>query len=288
MIKYAALITTVVILALAAPGKPVVSSGSWRVDSRHSDVQLATDATTNFGKTKTTFTVGFARATGIVKLDSANPTKSEFHVDFYPATSMNPTIDHEGNVSIAWFGSGANNTMICFHSKSVEQTSDGRLKATGTLGVTRVDRNITLDANEAYSGPVYGPPTLHQDAKPATFVFDAPAAASTGAHKGSLETFGSYSLTREDFPQFFRTVLAIQWPALVRDKHCQTTGAGEAYAGAECTGDFLQPTYPLGPAASASEDYPGPQNFNSIVGQHMTISAHLHLTPTAGKASNGN
>jgi len=279
MIKYAALITTVVILALAARGKPVVSSGNWQVDARHSDVQLATDGTTKFGKSKTTFTVGFARATGIVKVDASKLANSEFHVDFYPSTSMDPTIDHDGNVSIGWFANEANNTMICFHSHGAEQTADGRLKTTGVLGLMRVDRNVELTANEAYSGPVYGPPIFHHVTQPATFVFDAPAVASKGSNKGSLETSGSYSMAREDFPQFFRTVLATQWPALVRDKQCQTAGAGEAYAGAECTGTFLLPSFPLGPAASAGEDYPGPQHFNAVVGEHMTIAAHLRLTP---------
>ena len=126
--------------------------------------------------------------------------------------------------------------------------------------------------------------------QPATFVFDSPAVASKGQNKGSIETSASYSLAREDFPQFFRTVLATQWPALVRDKQCQTAGAGEAYAGAECTGTFLLPSFPLGPAASAGEDYPGPQDFNTIAGEHLTIAAHLRLTPAGSraKASGGN
>jgi len=288
MIKYAALIATVVIIALAVPGKPVTPSGNWKVDARHSDVQLSTDGTTNFGKSKTTFTIGFARAMGTVKVDASKPANSEFHVDFYPSTSMDPTIDHDGKVNIAWFQNQANNEMICFHSQSVEQTADGRLKATGSLGLMRVDRNVELTASEAYSGPVYGAPIFHHVTRTATFIFDAPAVASKGPNKGSLETAASYSMAREDFPQFFRAVLATEWPAVVRDKQCQAAGAGEAYAGAVCTGTFLLPSFPLGPAASAGEDYPGPQNYNAIVGEHMTIAAHLSLTPAGSKASGGN
>jgi polyisoprenoid-binding protein YceI len=290
MIKYAALITTVVILALAAPGKPVATSGNWQVDAHHSDVQLATDGTTNFGKSNTTFTIGFARATGIVKVDASTPANSEFHIDFYPSAAMDPTIDHDGNVSIGWFANEANNTMICFHSHGAEQTADGRLKTTGDLGLMRVDRNVQLTANEAYSGPVYGAPIFHHDKRPATFIFDSPAMASKGSNKGNLETSASYKMAREDFPQFFRTVLATEWPALVRDKHCETAAAGEAYAGAECTGSFLLPSFPLGPAASGGEDYPGPQHFNAIVGEHMTIALHLRLKPagSGAKASGGN
>ena len=71
MLGYGALATAVTALALLGPGKPVVQSGSWQVDTRHSDAQLSTDGTTNFGKTKMTFTLGFARVEGTVKLDGA-------------------------------------------------------------------------------------------------------------------------------------------------------------------------------------------------------------------------
>jgi len=290
MIKYAAVAATVVVLALAAPGKPVASSGNWKVNARHSDVQLTTDGTTNFGKNKTTFTIGFARAMGIVKVDASNPANNEFHVDFYPATSMDPTIDHDGNVSIDWFSHQANNEMFCFHSQSVQTTADGKLKASGILGLMRVDRNVELTANEAYSGPVYGPPIFHHVTHPVTFVFDNPAVASKGPNKGGLETSGSSSMAREDYPQLFRAVLATQWPAVVRDKQCETAGAGEAYAGAVCTGTFLLPSFPLGPSANAGEDYPGTaQSFNAIAGNQITIAMHLSLKPAgSGKASGGN
>jgi len=287
MIKYAALSAAALILALAVPRKPVVTTGSWQVDARHSDVQLTTDGTTDFGKKKMTFTIGFARVGGIMKLgaDSAN---SEIHVDFYPSTSMAPTIDHDGKVNIEWFANHANNTMVCFHSKGVQQTADGRLKATGDLGLVRVDRNVELTASEAYAGPVYGPPIVHHILRPATFVFDAPAVASKGPNKGSLESRGSTELAREDFPQLLKAVIATQWPPVVEDKNCKVVGSGEAYSGALCTGTFLAaPPLPLGPRASFGEDYPGPSGFNSYVGDHLTIAVHMRLLPS-GSAGAGN
>jgi len=288
MIRYAGMISALAILALAAPGKPVAPSGNWKVDSRRSDVQLSTDGTTDFGKKNTTFTIGFARAGGIVRLDGNDPANSEFHFDFYPSNSMEPTLDHDGKVNIAWFGDRANNMMICFHSKGTQQTADGRLKTTGTLGMIRVDRNVEPSPTESYAGPVYGPPILNHVSRPATFVFDVPAADK----KGVLRTSGNTSMAREDFPQFFRAVIATQWPTLVEDKNCQTTTANalESYSGALCTGTFLLPSFPLGPSASAGEDYPGPQNFNTVAAEHLTISAHLRLSPaTSGaKASGGN
>jgi polyisoprenoid-binding protein YceI len=287
MFKYGALVTAVTAIALAVPGKPVVQSGSWQVDARHSDAQLSTDGTTNFGKAKRIFTVGFARVGGIVKLDAANPADSSIHIDFYPSTSMDPTIDHDGKVSIEWFANNANNTMVCFHSQGTQQIADGRLSTKGTLGLIRVDRNVELTASEAYSGPVYGPPIIHHVSQPATLVFDVPAVATKGPNKGSLETSGSSSMAREDFPQLFRAVFATQWPPVVRDENCQTPNASEAYAGSLCTGTFLVPSFPLGPNATASEDYPGPQNFNTIVGQQLSIAVHMRLKPQSSGAQAG-
>jgi len=286
MIKYAALSAAALALALAAPRKPAMTTGSWRVDNRHSDVQLTTDGTTEFGKKQTSFTVGFARVDGIMKL-GADSSNTEIHIDFYPSTSMAPTVDHDGNVNIEWFSHAANNTMICFHSHGAQQTADGRLSSTGELGLIRVDRNVEMTPNEAYSGPVYGPPIINHLKRPATFVFDNPAVADKGPNKGSLETSGSSSMAREDFPQLFRAVFATQWPTVVRDKNCPTPAAGEAYAGALCTGTFLAPSFPLGPNASFGEDYPGPQNFNAIAGDHLTIAAHLRLRPSGSGAHGG-
>jgi len=290
MLKQTALVATVVVLALAVRGKPVAPSGSWKVDARHSDVQLSTDGTSDFGKKKTTFTVGFARAGGIVKLDASNPANSAFHFDFYPSTSMDPTIDHDGKVNLEWFANHANNTMVCFHSQSTQQTAEGRLRVTGTLGLIRVDRNVELTGNEGYSGPVYGTPIIHRVTAPATFVFDVPATEKDSQKAGVVRITGSTSMAREDFPPLFRAVIATQWPAVVQEKNCKTTGVGEAYAGSQCTGTFLIPSFPLGPNASLGEDYPGPQNFNTILGEHLTIAVHLRLTPadSGAKASGGN
>ena len=283
MMRYTVFVAAIVILALAAPGKPVATSGNWTVDTRHSDVQFSTDGTSNFGKAKTTFTVGFARAVGIMKLDGADGTNSEVHIDFYPATAMTPTVDHDGKVNREWFEDRANNMMICFHSKGTKQTADGRVQTTGTLGMIRVDRNVELTASEAYAGPVYGPPIENHVSRTMTLVFDVPAARS-GAKGDPVQTRGAISMAQEDFPQLFRGVFATQWPAVIQDKNCRTTGAGEAYGGDLCSGTFLLPSFPGGPGVSAAEDYPGAQNFNSITGKQLTIAFHLRLRPAGSGA----
>src|SRR5271169_2410191 len=87
------------ILALVVSGRtlsPASTVGSWQVDSGHSDAQLAADGTTDFGRTKMTFTIGAGRVNGRAKLDNDDPAKSAFDFRIYPATSLIPSIDEGG------------------------------------------------------------------------------------------------------------------------------------------------------------------------------------------------
>jgi polyisoprenoid-binding protein YceI len=282
MIKYTVLFTAtavLAILALAIPGRsisPAFATGSWVVDGGHSDAQYIADGTTDFGKTKMTFTIGFARVAGAVKLDSSDSANSSFDFTTYPSTSMAPPMNEEGKVKTQWLVTHANHTLVCFHSKGVKQTADGRLQTTGNLVLTRVDRNVELTPNEAYAGPVYGPPMIHRIIHEATFVFDPPSAAA-----GAFQTSGSTKVVREDFPQLLKAVIGTYWPPVVQDKNCQVPAASEAYSGAQCTGTFLMsPPLPEAPHAANEEDLPGPSNFNAVVGDRLTILVHMRLKPS--------
>jgi len=128
-------------------------------------------------------TLGFARVNGRVTVDDSDPTKSSIEFRFYPATSMAPDIDEDGKFLSHWLENLSNHTLVCFHSKKVVRTADGRLQATGDLTVTRVDRDVQADSDRSIPGPVYGPPMIHHTSREATFVFDFPAAAGTGRRK---------------------------------------------------------------------------------------------------------
>jgi polyisoprenoid-binding protein YceI len=288
MIKHIVLVAAAATLGMTGPGSAVSPSGSLRVDSHYSTAQLSTDGTTDFGKTKTTFTVGVGRVVGKVTLDNNDPSKSTFDFSIYPATSMMRPIDEEGKFRSEWAANLANSTLVCFHSKGVYPTPDGKLKTTGSLVLTRVDRNIEVDANQAYSGPVYGPPMIHRVSQPATFVFDSPTAAGSRQAEAS-QISGSTKVFREDFPQLVKTVISTYWPPVIEDKHCETPSVGEDFSGIQCTGTFLgAPDFPAY-GADPAQDYPGPPNFNIVTGQHLTISVNLRLMPITGaQASAGN
>jgi polyisoprenoid-binding protein YceI len=255
-------------------------AGSWQVDARHSEAKLITDATTDYGKTKMNLTLGFARVNGRVTIDDGDPSKSSIEFRLYPATSMAPDIDEDGKSLTHWLENLSNHTLVCFHSKKVLRTADGRLQATGDLTVTRVDRNVEMTPNEAYAGPVYGPPVIHRVSREATFVFDFPPADANGQKASSIKALGSTSMFREDFPQLVRTVVSTYWPPVVQDENCQVPAASEAYSGSQCMGTYLSaPGLPEAPHAANSEDVGVMQNFNAIVGNHLTVLVQLRLAP---------
>ena len=282
MLKQMVMFAAAATLAAGVPSTPTSTGGSWRVDPRHSDVQLVTDATTDYGKTKINVTVGFGRVSGALKLDDSDPAKSSVELHMYPATAMSPAIEEDGNFKVHWLANLANHTLVCFHSKKVVRTPDGKLQATGDLVLTRVDRNLEINPNEAYAGPVYGPPMTHRVSHEATLVFDLSPVAGKGQKDGTLLASASTSETREDFPQLLRAVLTTYWPPVVQDEKCQVPGGGsEDYRGAQCTGSFLQaPGLPQAPGGTpVGEDYPAPSNFSAVVGSQLTILVHMQLTP---------
>jgi polyisoprenoid-binding protein YceI len=281
MFRYAVVLAMAGIFNIGAANTSTPTSGSWLVDAGHSDAQLISDATTDFGKEKIDATLGFARVNGYMRLDDGDLTKSRVDLQIYPAMTMAPPINEDGKSLNQWLANLANHTLVCFHSKSIVRTGDGRLQTIGNLVLTRVDRNIIeANPNEAYSGPVYGPPVVHRMSREATFVFDLPAAGGNGQKDGSIRASGSTSLFRENFPQLLKTVVSTYWPPVVQDEKCQNSGPIESYRGPQCTGTVLRPPMlPEAPHEGNLADYPGPSNFNAIVGNRLTILVHMRLTP---------
>ena len=257
--------------ALPAPPPPARPA---QVDILHSNAQLITDATTDFGKTKINYTAGYARVNGEVTIDAANPANSKFDLHMYPANAKEPTIEEQGESRNKWMADMPSHTLICFHSTQVTRMPDGKLQVTGDLVLTRVDRNVNVEPSEAYSGPTYGAPMVHRVVRQATFVFDAP----TWGPRDSRVTMGSTSVSRENFPQLVKAVLSTHWPPVIEGETCTNPAGGtEDYRGFECKGVYLRSSGLPPPPTSAAEDYPGASDFNRIVGNQMTIVLHLRL-----------
>lgn len=271
---------------------PATVSGPWQIDSRHSYAQIVTDGTTDFGKQKVDITVGFARMNGGLQLDDSDSSKSRLDFRIYPANTMAPPIGEDGKVQAQWFENRANHTLVCFHSTSVVRTADGKLKATGKMTLTRVDRNVDAAPGEAYAGPVYGPPMVHHVSQDVTLILGVSNQAPNSADKVRIiDASTSTRIFREDFPQLTRAIISTTWPPLIQDQKCETPAQGEAYSGHKCTGTYLSgPSLPASPYARAGEDYPGPTDFNAIVGERVTFQIQMHLLAqgTGEPAASGN
>ena len=290
MLKYKGAIAVIGVLALGAlfvsvSGKTVAApaSGSWHVDAQHSTVQLITDGTTDFGKRKITYTLGFARVNGDFKLDDANLDASKLDLHIYPANSSAPVIGEDGKYKTDWLANQANHTLMCFHSKKITRGPDGKLQVTGDLVLTRVDRNVDIEPTEAYSGPTYGPPVVHRVVRPATFVLDLAPAAADGKLAAGVEATGQTSMSRESYPELVKAAVATYWPPVVMDEQCQNGGGGtEDYRGSRCTGTFMDaPGLPV-ESTRVGEDYPGASDFNAISGNQLTILLRLRLSNQPG------
>ena len=287
MSKHTAVFALAAIVALGALSlgakKPVSMTGSWSVDGRRSDAQIITDGTTDYGKTKINVTLGYGRVLGDVKIDNDDASKSSVVLHIFPAMSSSETIEEDGKFRSRWLSNRANHTMVCFHSKQVTRTEDGKLQAKGDLILVRVDRNVYVPApSESYYGPVYGAPIINRVSREATFVFDIPDPGKDGA----IQASGSTKAFREDFPQLVTAVLNTSWPPVVLDENCTVPSPSEAYSGARCTGTYLQTPkelasigLPAGPVNPGAADYPGAQDFNAVVGQRLDIVLHMRLAP---------
>jgi polyisoprenoid-binding protein YceI len=277
-------IAAVIALAIGGLGASQSSShiaSSWQVDTHHSDVQLITDATTDYGKTKMNITLGFGRVNGTVIFDNSDLARSIVDLRFYPATSNLPSIVDDGRFRNLWLANLANRTLVCFHSKRVIQASDGKLQVTGTMVLTRVDRSIQADANGGYAGPVYGPPVIHHVSHEMTLVFDPPVIQERNRKEGIMES-ASTEVLRGDFPPLLKAVTATYWPPLAQDETCRPVNVGEDYHGFPCTGTMLEaPGLPEPPQASNGEDIgsAAASDFNAIVGERLNILVHMRLLP---------
>ena len=253
-------------------------TGSWSVDSSHSDAQLSIDAAIN--KTNQTIVLGSARVSGTLNLDKSDPMMSTFAFAIYPASSSSPAIDESGRRVSEEGPNVTNYTLITFHSDKISPTSDGNLKVTGKLTVTHLERQAVLTPNEAYAGPVYGPTIVQKSSREESFIIALPASGvAAGQTSAKAEIFASGNVIREDFPQLVNAILITNWPAVVQDEQCDTpSNVGDGYSGSVCSGSVVDtPSVPSTYAAAGiGEDYPGPGNYARF-GNSLTIAIRMQL-----------
>ena len=245
-------------------------SADWRVDSNHSSARIAFKA--NPGDGARSITLGSATASGILRVDNNDPANSTLQFDLYPAlvASESGTDD------------SAQATRLAFRSEKASLTPDGKLKLTGTLTVTRVIRELQLDGNEAYSGPVESGRIVFQTSREQSLILSIPRPARDGYAQVSTVL----NINDEDFPDLVNEVLTTTWPAKAQDASCESAASSsEDYSGSLCTGSAVESRSPNRVAASVSEDYSGGEPISAARPNVVTVALHLRLEQQAVQVS---
>ena len=122
-------VINLLLLPPAIASATAYAQDAWQIDPNDSI------ATFSSGAGAETLQVGVARVNGEFVFDSADPS--------------DPTVRFSVNSN----ESTATYASMSFSSRHCARTADGKLRVTGELSVTRAERSMTIDANEAYAGP---------------------------------------------------------------------------------------------------------------------------------------
>jgi len=249
-------IAILLLLAATSASTAAHAQDTRQIDPKHSV------ATLSLGSGANELQIGLARVSGEVVFESSDP--GDPIVTFKIA----------GNARAAEYAS------MSFSSKRSAMTADGKLIVTGDLSVTRVERSVTMDPNEAYAGQQYGDPMAHTDTRQIALVFSDPRRLAS--QSGVMRFSGTSTVVREDFPSLLDAITTDVWPSeLINDEKCENPSTiGEDYHGPDCTGTVIasvsNAVVPIGNAGVA--DFSGFEPVVTPDRNKATIALDLKLT----------
>jgi len=218
-----------------------LASDTWILDSSRSNARLFQGSRTNPESVNT----GVARVTGKVKLDTNDLDASFFDLSIYPADKdWGHALSPEGIMPTGYVPDATDQTLLTFKSTRILRTGNGKLEVIGDLTLTRGERTVIAAPTEAYAGPVYGDPVIHNETREITFLFPSVSAAHLSGpltpamlqKKGVLEIVGSARVDREDFPELLSAIKETDWPTVAQNKDCHMPASvGEDHSGPQCT-----------------------------------------------------
>jgi polyisoprenoid-binding protein YceI len=267
---------------------------TWILDSSRSNARLFQGAKANSKLANS----GVARVTGKVKLDTNDLDASFFDLSIYPAhEDWGNALSPEGTLPIGDVPDATNQTLLTFKSTSILGTGNGRLEVLGNLTLTRAQRTVISPPAEAYDGPAYGGPIIHNETREITFLFPSVSAEHLSVplipammqKRGVLEIVGSARVDSDEFPELLSATKETNWQAVVRSKDCcMLSTVGEDYSGAQCSGTVVAATRDNNgeDLASAGEDSSDPQ-YTPAVGNQTTMVLDLKFLHTVPEPSVG-
>ena len=274
VLKTLALIALLTVTGMFLIAPVMAQDTEWRIDSEHSTARLFLASSKNPDAGNN---VGVARTSGVIDHEAGDPSRSDFDFTIYPADK---TADKSGN--------NPDYTVIRFKSTHVVPVNQETFRVTGDLTLSYVERSVTADPNEAYSGPLYGPPVHHSVTQEAVFEFHKVSPARTQkATDNKAEWLASSTTIGEDFPQLLNVVSSTNWPTFVADERCVVPSVGEDFSGPSCTGETVERIARADlrcEVPSIGEDYSGQictETSPVQVANEVQMQLDLHLTKTA-------
>jgi polyisoprenoid-binding protein YceI len=235
-----------VAVAAVSPGA-FAADATWSVESKTSYARFFQGSAANPNSSD----IGVARVTGTVMVDSNDVSRSLFDLSIYPTDEdWGLFLSAEGNLPAGYVPAASDHTLLRFKSKRIVKAGSGELEVMGDLTVTRVERSVTADPNEAYAGPVYGEPRMNTVTREITFLFPRlsvllspePPTSAMRYKNGAQGTSGSAHVVNEEFPELSKSINETNWPPVVQDERCEVPSAGEDYRGPLCTGRVIAAT----------------------------------------------
>ena len=250
----------VLLLALAASITSIPAHAQddvWKADKEHSIARLSLGSGTNAVE------IGIARINGHVIYNGTESGNAVVKLNISPEN-----------------GQRADYSEISFNSKRSMLTPDGKVAVIGELALTRVERAVTLDANEGYYGAVYGEPLVQTETREVTLLLPAQRPA---LENETVQLPVSVTVTREYFPQLLSALAPGSWPmAVVEDQNCSSPSGlpGEDYAGAACTGTTVstRTSQVASGTPAVGEGYYGFAPATLADGGEINIAMNLQLT----------
>jgi polyisoprenoid-binding protein YceI len=257
---------TAVILPILSP-LAFADGGTWSLDPTTSSARLFQGSAANPDSVNS----GVARVTGKVMLDTNDLDKSVFDLSIYPADeNWGHALSPEGSLPSGYVPDSSDHTLMTFRSERIVAAGNDKFKVIGRLTLTRVERSVTMDANEAYAGPGYGDPLVRTETRKVTFLLKTEA----------LDLSGSAHVNHEDFPELLSAIQDTNWPAVVQSERCQMPSTiGEDYRGPTCTGTVIAATHNDNCqtlTSAGGEGYTGPV-CAPPAGDQTTIALDLRL-----------
>ncbi|HET7109067.1 MAG TPA: hypothetical protein VFI38_19795 [Candidatus Acidoferrum sp.] len=225
MLKKISIVALIALSAFVFGAPAFAQSAVSRIDAEHSTARLYLSSSNNPGAT---LNVGVARTSGVVKLNSGDSATPEFDFAIYP---------EDKNPSPAAGRSEAkpDYAVIAFKSHRAVLLAANHYRVSGDLTLTYVQRTVSYDPSEAYSGPTYGPSIMLSQTHPASFEFHR---ATPSGSASSAEWIASSNISVEDFPELMAVVSSTVWPVFVAGEQCAAPSniGTEDFSGPACTG----------------------------------------------------